>query len=136
MLNLLLCSLNFADKMINESIFGLTTTREEVKKADNRQNRLLHLVSVNVNDSIKRLAAKHIFWTGFFQSNAERNYAASHGKKDIFSDITTTDTEIFFELRVASAPCTGLWTLLILVDYTMYHRRIYPRYIPWIIAPS
>lgn len=117
LLNLLLCSLNFADKMINELIFGLTTKREEVKKEDNRQNRLLHLVSVNVNDSIKRLAAKHIFWTGFFQSNAERNYATSHGKKDIFSDITTTDTEIFFELRVASAPawvselCWSLWII-------------------------
>lgn len=115
MLNLLLCSLNFADKMINELIFGLTTKRE-VKKEDNRQNRLLHLVSVNVNDSIKRLAAKHIFWTGFFQSNAERNYAASHGKKDIYSDIKTTDTEIF-ELRVASAPawvyelCWSLWII-------------------------
>lgn len=52
--------------MINELIFGLTTKREEVKKEDNRQNRLLHLVSVNVNDSIKRLAAKHIFEPVFF----------------------------------------------------------------------
>lgn len=48
--------------MINELIFGLTTTREATEKADNRQNRLLHLVSVNVNDSIKRLAAQHIFF--------------------------------------------------------------------------
>lgn len=82
LLNLLLCSLNSADKMINELIFGLTTTREATEKTDNRQNRLLHLVSVNVNDSIKRLAAKHIF-EPVFQSNAERNYAASHGKRDI-----------------------------------------------------
>lgn len=52
--------------MINELIFGLTTTREGTEKTDNRQNRLLHLVSVNVNDSIKRLGAKHIFEPVFF----------------------------------------------------------------------
>lgn len=73
--------------MINELIFGLTTTREATEKTDKRQNRLLHLVSVNVNDSIKRLAAKHIFFEPVFFNQMPKEIMLQAMEKKIYKMI-------------------------------------------------